>query len=112
MERPQKAFIALLSWCAATPLFHIIWQLIFTLRPQESGGPIPISYIDDAKAQKAYDDVVKQASCSGASDTLECLRGVSLADLKKAIATTPGLFDWTSVLVVSAISLCDITPSC
>ncbi|KAG8978447.1 hypothetical protein FRC05_010692 [Tulasnella sp. 425] len=65
----------------------------------ESGGPIPISYIDDAKAQKAYDDVVNQASCSGASDTLECLRGVSLADLKKAIATTPGLFDWTSVLV-------------
>lgn len=65
----------------------------------ESGGPIPISYIDDAKAQKAYDDVVKQASCSGASDTLECLRGVSLASLKKAIATTPGLFDWTSVLV-------------
>lgn len=90
---------------------HMATDIHTSSLPQESGGPIPISYIDDAKAQKAYDDVVKQASCSGASDTLECLRGVSLASLKKAIATTPGLFDWTSVLVVSAMSLCDTTPS-
>ncbi|KAG8987297.1 hypothetical protein FRB90_003488 [Tulasnella sp. 427] len=65
----------------------------------ESGGPIPIGYMDDARAQKAYDQVVSQTSCSNATDTLQCLRGVPFATLKKAIATTPGLFDRTSVMV-------------
>ncbi|KIO28124.1 hypothetical protein M407DRAFT_231060 [Tulasnella calospora MUT 4182] len=65
----------------------------------ESGGPLPIGYMDDERSQNAYDLVLEGAACSNATDTLECLRGVPYATLKKAIAATPGLFDRTSVMV-------------
>ncbi|KAH8831768.1 Alpha/Beta hydrolase protein [Flagelloscypha sp. PMI_526] len=60
-----------------------------------SGSPVPTG--DIANGQVYYDDVVKNTGCSGASDTLQCLRGVDYQDLKDAINKTPGLFAYQSL---------------
>lgn len=41
---------------------------------------------------KDYDQIVAQTGCSGASDTLACLRTVPFATLKAAQDATPGIF--------------------
>lgn len=44
--------------------------------------------------QKYYDVVVQQTGCSGSADTLECLRTVPYAKLKKAIDSSPSFFSY------------------
>lgn len=58
----------------------------------ESGAPIPVG--DITNGQKYYDALVKDTGCSGATDTLQCLRTVPYAALKAAINNSPGIFDY------------------
>ena len=58
----------------------------------ESGAPIPVG--DITNGQKYYDALVKDTGCSGAADTLQCLRTVPYASLKAAINNSPGIFDY------------------
>ena len=56
----------------------------------QSGSPIPTG--DISHGQKYYDALVSQTGCSGASDTLECLRQLPFNTLKAAVDASPGLF--------------------
>ena len=49
---------------------------------------------DITLGQQFYDDLVLDAGCSGAEDTLECLRQVPLATLKAAVNMSPGVFSY------------------
>ncbi|KJA17434.1 hypothetical protein HYPSUDRAFT_46373 [Hypholoma sublateritium FD-334 SS-4] len=61
----------------------------------ESGAPIPVG--DIINGQKYYDALVKDTGCSGAADTLQCLRTVPYTALKAAINNSPGIFDYQSL---------------
>lgn len=54
-----------------------------------SGSPIPIG--DISHGQGLYDELVAQTGCKGATDTLECLRGVPYDILKRAQDATPSI---------------------
>ncbi|KAJ7119782.1 carotenoid ester lipase precursor [Mycena epipterygia] len=56
----------------------------------ESGSPIPVGPVENG--QKYYDAIVAETGCSGAADTLECLRTVPYATLKAAQDASPGIF--------------------
>ena len=55
----------------------------------ESGAPIPVG--DLTKGQNEYDAIVQKTGCSGASDTLECLRQAPYSTLKAAVDQSPAL---------------------
>lgn len=59
----------------------------------QSGSPIPVG--DITKGQPYYDSLVQLTGCSGAADTLNCLRGVPYATLQSAINQQPGTSDYT-----------------
>ncbi|KAJ7599913.1 carotenoid ester lipase precursor [Mycena floridula] len=61
----------------------------------ESGSPIPVG--DISHGQPYYDAVVSHTGCSGAADTLACLRTVPYAKLKAAINLSPGIFSYQSL---------------
>lgn len=63
---------------------------LFRAAFMESGAPIPVG--DITHGQKYYDSIVASTGCSGAADTLACLRTVSYASLKAAINQTPSIF--------------------
>ncbi|KAI0365312.1 carotenoid ester lipase precursor [Pilatotrama ljubarskyi] len=56
----------------------------------QSGSPIPVG--DITHGQSDYDALVAQTGCTGAADTLNCLRQVPYAKLKKAVDASPGIF--------------------
>lgn len=56
----------------------------------QSGAPTPVG--DMSNGQADYDQLVANAGCSSASDSLECLRGVSLSTLQAAVDKSPGIF--------------------
>ena len=55
-----------------------------------SGSPIPVGDITDG--QHDYDTLVAETGCSGAADTLQCLREVPFNTLKAAVDKSPGIF--------------------
>ena len=55
----------------------------------QSGAPIPVG--DITNNQDQYDQLVSQTGCSGASDTLQCLREVDYDTLKAAVEASPSL---------------------
>ncbi|KAG6829134.1 hypothetical protein H0H92_005608 [Tricholoma furcatifolium] len=61
----------------------------------ESGSPIPVGPVEHG--QVYYDAIVSQTGCSGASDTLACLRTVPYATLKAAMNNSPGIFAYQSL---------------
>ncbi|KAF7300171.1 Carboxylic ester hydrolase [Mycena kentingensis (nom. inval.)] len=63
----------------------------------QSGSPIPVGPIENG--QKYYDQIVNQVGCSGASDTLACLRTVPFASLKAAQDATPFIFSYQSLIL-------------
>lgn len=63
----------------------------------DSGSVVPAENVTVAKAQVIYDTVVKNAGCSSASDTLECLRSVDYATYLNAANSVPGIFSYTSL---------------
>jgi hypothetical protein len=54
---------------------------------------------------KDYDQIVSQTGCSGASDTLACLRTVPFATLKAAQDATPGIFAYQVKQTVFLVEL-------
>ena len=54
-----------------------------------SGSLLPTGKIEDL--QDTYDAVVAHVGCSGATDTLACLRTVSVESLLDAANNTPGV---------------------
>lgn len=56
----------------------------------ESGSPIPVG--DITNGQPYYDDLVSRTGCTGASDTLQCLREVDYDTLKEAMNASPSIF--------------------
>ncbi|KAI0823990.1 carotenoid ester lipase precursor [Trametes gibbosa] len=56
----------------------------------QSGSPIPVG--DILHGQGDYDALVARTGCTGAADTLQCLRQVPYAKLKTAVDASPGIF--------------------
>ncbi|KAM5540854.1 hypothetical protein V8D89_005498 [Ganoderma adspersum] len=61
----------------------------------QSGAPIPVGDITNGQAD--YDSLVAATGCSGASDTLQCLRKVHFNKLKAAVDKTPNVFSYQSL---------------
>ncbi|KAJ6554984.1 carotenoid ester lipase precursor [Mycena vulgaris] len=70
---------------------------LFRAAFMESGSPIPVGPIENG--QKYYDAIVAKTGCSGASDTLSCLRTVSYNSLKAAVDASPGIFSYQSLIL-------------
>ncbi|OJA18273.1 hypothetical protein AZE42_04997 [Rhizopogon vesiculosus] len=68
---------------------------LFRAAFMESGSPIPIG--DITHGQGYYDFLVAQTGCTGASDTLQCLREVPYATLMNAINLTPNVLSYQSL---------------
>jgi carboxylesterase type B len=69
-----------------------------------SGGIIPADAVDCAKGQAVYDQVVREAGCSGAGagagdggDTLACLRRTDYRTFLRAANSVPSMFSYQSV---------------
>ena len=58
----------------------------------QSGTVIPRG--DISLGQHDYDELVRETGCSGAQDTLECLRQAPFATLKEAIDRSPGFLSY------------------
>ncbi|KAL4963463.1 Alpha/Beta hydrolase protein [Aspergillus stella-maris] len=56
----------------------------------QSGGSVSASPGNTSEYQSQYDDVVEKAGCTGASDTLQCLREVPFAELNAIFNGTGG----------------------
>lgn len=59
----------------------------------QSGSPIPVG--DITRGQKDYNTLVQDTGCSGASDTLECLRNVPASALQTAVDKSRGIASHT-----------------
>ncbi|KAL2129594.1 hypothetical protein VTI74DRAFT_7548 [Chaetomium olivicolor] len=62
-----------------------------------SGSIIPADPVDCPKGQVVYDAVVAKAGCSGAKDTLACLRALPLDKFTAAANSVPFFLSYTSV---------------
>lgn len=62
-----------------------------------SGSIVPAQDVNSAKAQNIYNTVVESAGCSGSSDTLACLRGLSTQDFLSAANSVPAIFGYRSL---------------
>lgn len=62
-----------------------------------SGGVAPAEPVDSPKAQKIFDTVVQNAGCSSASNSLDCLRGLSYDKFLDAANSVPGILSYNSL---------------
>lgn len=63
---------------------------------QQSGSPTyPIR--DMLEGQRYYDRLVEQTNCSGAADTLQCLRDAPYEKLMAAVNRSPGFFTFETL---------------
>ncbi|KAF2203238.1 putative extracellular lipase [Delitschia confertaspora ATCC 74209] len=62
-----------------------------------SGSIIPADPVDCPKGQEVYDTVVKEAGCSAAADTLECLRSVDYQTMMHAANSVQSILSYKSV---------------
>lgn len=62
---------------------------LFRAAIMQSGSITPFG--DISYGQPYYDAIVEETGCSGASDTLQCLREVDYATLKAAADASPSL---------------------
>ncbi|KAI0060454.1 carotenoid ester lipase precursor [Artomyces pyxidatus] len=69
---------------------------LFRAAIMQSGSPTPIGSI--THGQPYYDGLVKGVGCSGAADTLHCLRHAPIAKLRAAINASPGLYAYQSLV--------------
>jgi acetylcholinesterase len=58
----------------------------------ESGSPLSVGPLADG--QVYYDGIVAHSNCSGALDTLDCLRKLPFDTFKAAIDTSPSIFSF------------------
>ncbi|KAF9007463.1 carotenoid ester lipase precursor [Cyathus striatus] len=68
---------------------------LFRAAFMQSGSPLPVG--DITSGQQHYDALVSQTGCSGAADTLSCLRALPYPVLKAAVDRSPGIFDYQSL---------------
>ncbi|KJZ70232.1 hypothetical protein HIM_10380 [Hirsutella minnesotensis 3608] len=62
-----------------------------------SGSAVPADPVDCPKGQAIYDAVVKEAGCSGARDTLTCLRETPYEKFLHAANSVPSILSYNSV---------------
>ncbi|KAM0417038.1 hypothetical protein ACHAPT_012943 [Fusarium lateritium] len=62
-----------------------------------SGSVVPADPVDSPKAQEIFDTVVKNAGCSSASNSLNCLRGLNYDKFLDAVNSVPGLLSYNSL---------------
>lgn len=62
-----------------------------------SGSVVPADPVDGVKGQDIYDEVVKEAGCSSASDTLACLRSKDYTTFLNAVNSVPGILSYNTV---------------
>lgn len=62
-----------------------------------SGSIVPADPVDSPKGQAIYDAVVAAGGCSGAADTLDCLRDLDYDKFLDAANSVPGLLSYSSV---------------
>jgi carboxylesterase type B len=72
-------------------------KALFRAAIMDSGSIVPADPVDCPKAQTVYDTVVATAGCSGASSTLECLRGLDYETFLGATNSVPGILSYSSV---------------
>lgn len=70
---------------------------LFRAAIMDSGTVVPADTVTSSKAQTVYNSVVSVAGCSGASDTLACLRTVPYATFLNAANSVPGIFSYAAV---------------
>jgi carboxylesterase type B len=70
---------------------------LFRAGIMSSGSTIPTKDLASPKAQKVYDQVVKSGGCSGAADTLACLRKLDYNDFLNAVSSVPHLLSYNSL---------------
>lgn len=70
---------------------------LFRSAIMDSGSIVPADPVDCPKGQTVYDHVVNFAGCSGASDTLACLRGLDYHTFLNAANSFPSITDYESV---------------
>ncbi|KAI1125729.1 sterol esterase [Nemania abortiva] len=70
---------------------------LFRASIMNSGSVVPADKVDCDRCQDVYDQVVKEAGCSGSADTLECLRAADYSTFLNAANSVPGLLSYTSV---------------
>lgn len=63
----------------------------------DSGSIVPANPVDGTKGQAVYNQVVAQAGCSAAADTLKCLRNVPYNTFSDAVNSLPGIFSYNSI---------------
>jgi carboxylesterase type B len=68
---------------------------LFRAAFMQSGAPIPVGPIENG--QPAFDSIVQQVGCTGASDKLQCLREVPYPNLKTAVKNTPGILSYNGL---------------
>ncbi|KAJ4152788.1 hypothetical protein LMH87_009308 [Akanthomyces muscarius] len=62
-----------------------------------SGSIVPADPVDCPKGQATYDAVVNSAGCSGAQDTLQCLRQADYKTFRNAVNAMPSVLSYSSV---------------
>ena len=70
-------------------------EALFRGAIMSAGSPLPTG--DIKELQPVYDQIVDATGCSGASDTLACLRQVPADNLTAAAATAPNLFSYSGL---------------
>ncbi|THH21400.1 hypothetical protein EW146_g169 [Bondarzewia mesenterica] len=94
---PKKVTMQVLNWGESAGAISVALQMVtnngddeglFRGAIMQSGSPIPSGDIIDN--QPFYDAVVNETGCTNATDTLECLRGVSFESLQSAANQSPG----------------------
>ncbi|KAN0088580.1 alpha/beta-hydrolase [Tylopilus felleus] len=70
---------------------------LFRAAIMQGGGPVPID--DITHGQPYYDALVAETGCSGANDTLQCLREVPYDTLLNAVGQSPGPLAYQSLRV-------------
>ncbi|KAJ7832850.1 carotenoid ester lipase precursor [Mycena olivaceomarginata] len=83
---------------------------LFRAAIMDSGAPLYVG--DITHGQPSYDFIVAQTGCSGAHDTLECLREAPFESLMRATNSTPNMFSYqalaeTFILRVDGVFLTD-----
>ncbi|CAI7639599.1 unnamed protein product [Penicillium glandicola] len=70
---------------------------LFRSAIMNSGSTAPVNPVDSTKGQAVYYTVVKNAGCSGAGDTLECLRELDYTKFLNAANSVPCILGYNSV---------------
>ncbi|KAH8660255.1 Alpha/Beta hydrolase protein [Xylariales sp. PMI_506] len=72
-------------------------KALFRAGIMNSGSVVPADSVDCPKAQWVYDHIVGETNCSGASDSLQCLRELDYETLLRATTDIPTFTGYQSI---------------